>query len=87
MQRYDVRRLVVLSASGTAPGRDPNLPWVFDRVIKPVLLGPAWTLSELWWTAASDDLSQLAALDALGWSRELRVPARAGREWVFRAPS
>ena len=42
MQRFGVRRLVVLSASGTAPGRDPNLPWVFDRVIKPVLLGPAY---------------------------------------------
>ena len=60
MQRYDVRRLVVLSASGTAPGRDPNLPWVFDRVIKPVLLGPAYAdlrrmetnvrASELDWT-------------------------------------
>jgi nucleoside-diphosphate-sugar epimerase len=42
MQRYGVRRLVVLSASGTAPGRDPNLPWVFDRVVKPLLLGPAY---------------------------------------------
>jgi nucleoside-diphosphate-sugar epimerase len=42
MQRYSVRRLIVLSASGTAPGRDPNLPWVFDRVIKPILLGPAY---------------------------------------------
>ena len=60
MQRYDVRRLVVLSASGTAPGRDPNLPWIFDRVIKPVLLGPAYAdlrrmetnvrTSELDWT-------------------------------------
>ncbi len=42
MQRYHVRRLIVLSASGTQPGRDPNLPWVFDRVLKPVLLGPAY---------------------------------------------
>jgi nucleoside-diphosphate-sugar epimerase len=60
MQRYAVRRLVVLSASGTAPGRDPNLPWVFDRVIKPVLLRPAYAdlrrmetnvrTSELDWT-------------------------------------
>jgi hypothetical protein len=60
MQRYRVRRLVVLSASGTAPGRDPNLPWLFDRVIKPVLLGPAYAdlrrmetnvrTSELDWT-------------------------------------
>jgi nucleoside-diphosphate-sugar epimerase len=60
MQRYGVRRLVVLSASGTAPGRDPNLPWIFDRLIKPVLLGPAYAdlrrmetnvrTSELDWT-------------------------------------
>jgi putative NADH-flavin reductase len=42
MQRYGVRRLIVLSASGTMIGRDPNLPWIFDRVIKPVLLGPAY---------------------------------------------
>ena len=42
MQRYGVRRLIVLSASGTQPGRDPNLPWVFERVLKPVLLGPAY---------------------------------------------
>ncbi|NLE23451.1 MAG: NAD(P)H-binding protein [Actinobacteria bacterium] len=42
MQRYGARRLIVLSASGTRPGRDPNLPWIFDRVIKPVLLGPAY---------------------------------------------
>jgi putative NADH-flavin reductase len=60
MQRYGVRRLVVLSAGGTAPGRDPNLPWVFDRVLKPVLLGAAYAdlrrmetsvrTSELDWT-------------------------------------
>ena len=42
MQRYGVRRLVVLSASGTAPGRDPNLPWFFDRVVKPLTLGAAY---------------------------------------------
>jgi len=42
MQRYGVRRLIVLSASGTRVDRDPNLPWVFDRVVKPVLLGPAY---------------------------------------------
>jgi putative NADH-flavin reductase len=42
MQRYGVRRLIVLSAGGTQVGRDPNLPWIFDRVIKPVLLGPAY---------------------------------------------
>ncbi len=42
MQRYGVRRLIVLSASGTQVGRDPNLPWIFDQVIKPVLLGPAY---------------------------------------------
>jgi putative NADH-flavin reductase len=38
MQRYGVRRLVVLSAGGTQPGRDPNLPWFFERVLKPLFL-------------------------------------------------
>jgi nucleoside-diphosphate-sugar epimerase len=42
MQRYAARRLVVLSASGTAPGRDPNLPWLYDRVIEPVVRGAAY---------------------------------------------
>lgn len=42
MQRYHVRRLVVLSAGGTRVGRDPNQPWILDRVIRPVLLGPAY---------------------------------------------
>ena len=38
MQRYSARRLVVLSAGGTQPGRDPNLPWFFERVVKPLFL-------------------------------------------------
>ena len=38
MQRYGVRRLVVLSAGGTQLGRDPNLPWFFERVVKPLFL-------------------------------------------------
>jgi putative NADH-flavin reductase len=38
MQRYSVRRLVVLSAGGTQPGRDPNRPWFFERVVKPLFL-------------------------------------------------
>jgi putative NADH-flavin reductase len=38
MQRYGVRRLVVLSAGGTQPGRDPNLPWFFERIVKPLFL-------------------------------------------------
>jgi putative NADH-flavin reductase len=42
MQRYQVRRLVVLSASGTQPGRDPNLPWAYERVFKPLLLKHAY---------------------------------------------
>jgi len=36
MQRYGVRRLVVLSASGTRPGRDPEQPWFRERVVKPL---------------------------------------------------
>ena len=42
MQRYDVRRLVVLSAGGTRQGPDPNLPWVFERVVKPLFLKHAF---------------------------------------------
>ena len=42
MQRYGVRRLVVLSAGGTQPGRDPNLPWFYDRVVKPLFLRSAY---------------------------------------------
>ena len=38
MQRYRVRRLIVLSAGGTQPGHDPNLPWFFERVVKPLFL-------------------------------------------------
>jgi nucleoside-diphosphate-sugar epimerase len=38
MQRYGVRRLVVLSAGGTQPGHDPNLPWFFEHVLKPLFL-------------------------------------------------
>lgn len=38
MQRYHVRRLVVLSAGGAQPGPDPNLPWAFERIVKPLFL-------------------------------------------------
>ena len=38
MQRYGVRRLVVLSAAGLQPGRDPDLPWFYERVVKPLFL-------------------------------------------------
>ena len=42
MQRYRVRRLIVLSASGAQPGRDPNLPWVYERVVKPLFFKHAY---------------------------------------------
>jgi putative NADH-flavin reductase len=42
MQRYGARRLVVLSAGGTQPGRDPNLPWLYERVVKPLFLHAAY---------------------------------------------
>jgi hypothetical protein len=59
----------------------------FTGVITTWLTGPDWSFEDLWWTAASDDLRQLAALDALGWTRELRVPTACGRrDWVLRAP-
>ena len=38
MQRYGVRRLVVLSAGGTRPDRDPNLSWFSERIVKPLFL-------------------------------------------------
>jgi len=42
MQRYGVRRLVVLSAGGTQQGHDPNLSWTFERVLKPLFLKHAF---------------------------------------------
>jgi putative NADH-flavin reductase len=42
MQRYNVRRLVVLSAGGTQLGHDPNLSWAFERVVKPLFLKHAF---------------------------------------------
>jgi putative NADH-flavin reductase len=42
MQRYRVRRLVVLSAGGTGPGADPNLPWAHERIVKPLFLKHAY---------------------------------------------
>ncbi|HEY5387943.1 MAG TPA: NAD(P)H-binding protein [Thermoleophilia bacterium] len=42
MQRYHVRRLVVLSAGGTQQGPDPNLPWAFERIVKPLFLKHAF---------------------------------------------
>ncbi len=42
MQRYGVRRLVVLSAGGTQPGRDPNLPRVYERLVKPLFFKHAY---------------------------------------------
>ena len=42
MQRYRVRRLVVLSAGGTQPGPDPNLPWAFEHLFKPLFLKHAY---------------------------------------------
>jgi putative NADH-flavin reductase len=48
MQRYGVRRLVVLSAAGTRPGRDPEQSWVHEHVVKPIRRG-----------AANDDLRRM----------------------------
>ena len=49
------------------------------------LTGPDWAFPLLWWAAASCDIRQLALLDELGWTRELRVTgARPGLEWVLR---
>ncbi len=37
MQRYGLRRLIVLSSSLAHPSRDPNLSWFRERLIKPIL--------------------------------------------------
>jgi putative NADH-flavin reductase len=42
MTEHAVPRLVCLSAGGTSTERDPNLPWVFDRLLKPLLLKGAF---------------------------------------------
>ena len=42
MQRYAVRRLVVLSAGGTQQEHDPNFSWTFERVLKPLFLKHAF---------------------------------------------
>lgn len=64
---------------------DPETDTGLLRVVLAWLTGPAWAFPELWWAAAGDDTRQLAALDALGWVRELRVPAASSkREWVLR---
>ncbi len=36
MQRYGVRRLIVLSAGSTRQGADPNLPWASEHIVKPL---------------------------------------------------
>jgi putative NADH-flavin reductase len=41
MRGRGLRRLVCLSAGGTSLERDPNVPWVFERLIKPLFLKEA----------------------------------------------
>jgi hypothetical protein len=67
--------------------RPPGLERRLVAVVTSWLTGPDWSLPELWWTAASDDQGQLAALDALGWTRSLSAQmSGSSRAWVFRAP-
>lgn len=42
MQRCSVRRLIVRSTVGMQPGRDPNLPWHVERLVKPLLRRAAY---------------------------------------------
>ena len=44
------------------------------------LASPAWASSGLWWVAESDDVRRLAALNALGWTREPSTPS--ARAWA-----
>lgn len=39
MKKYGVKRLICISAAGVGPGRDPNFPFIFDRILKPLVLG------------------------------------------------
>lgn len=41
MRGREVRRLICISAGGTALERDPNAPWIFDRLIKPLFFKEA----------------------------------------------
>ena len=34
-----VESLICISAAGVGPGRDLNLPFIFDRIFKPLVLG------------------------------------------------
>ncbi len=43
MADQGVRRLVCLSAGGTAQERDRNLPWLVDRVVRPLFMNGAFT--------------------------------------------
>jgi putative NADH-flavin reductase len=42
MKAHAVRRLVCVSAAGTQDEHDPNLPWVFTCIMRPLLLGRVW---------------------------------------------
>lgn len=37
MQAAGVRRLVGVTSGGTHPGRDPNTPWFFELLLKPII--------------------------------------------------
>jgi nucleoside-diphosphate-sugar epimerase len=39
MRSNGVRRLIVVSSGATHPGRDPNQPFFFDRIVKPLFAG------------------------------------------------
>ena len=39
MRSNNVRRLIVVSSGATHPGRDPNQPFLFERVVKPLFAG------------------------------------------------
>jgi putative NADH-flavin reductase len=41
MRELGQRRLVCISAGGTSGEHDPNAPWFYDRVVKPLLLQDA----------------------------------------------
>jgi putative NADH-flavin reductase len=60
MKAHAVRRLICVSAAGTHDDYDPNLPPIFTRLMRPLVLGRVWpelrlmearvTASDLDWT-------------------------------------
>lgn len=47
MHRHAVRRFIGITSGGTHPGRDPNNPFFFERIIKPIFHSPYDDMREM----------------------------------------